>query len=542
MQQVFNRDSHFAYRYVQTQLEGIRSFVPAIVIVLMTLTFIVVSVNVHRMVTTGRPQIGALMALGYAPSRLLRVYLEAACVLGVLGGVLGLLLSFVIRDLFARLSGASMGMPELRMTTDAATMALAVVYELVVTLIATAPPVWRLVRRSPQAVLRPPARLTLALGTVTRGPVAALLRRLPSGHRHAVRNLTRQRSRAVVTLVAIALGLGVATAYRLSVGSLDATLSAFLANDTWDLAVDFLYPVPLDQLAALSAMPSVTRVEPYFGCYVELRAGRRTADSSVLGLAPDSQLTTPRIAQGRRFRAGPEREVVLTRDLARRLGVSVGDTLEVHAGTEHYPARLVGLNFAAVGGLSLMPFAVAQEMCQFPDKASGAYVRAAGAIRPHDLDFVGKVLARRDLTNQVRQLLSVMIVVLDLATAVSVFVGMLVILTSISLSVLDNDREFATLRAIGYSRRLVGTIVLTEAAVYAVSAVLLAIPIAIATSLYLNARMSAAWVQIHNTFKVSSFLAVLGPGLILVPLGALPALRHVLQRDVLTGLRTRTLE
>ncbi len=138
--------------------------------------------------------------------------------------------------------------------------------------------------------------------------------------------------------------------------------------------------------------------------------------------------------------------------------------------------------------------------------------------------------------------MSVMIVVLDLATAVSLFVGMLVILTSISLSVLDNDREFATLQTLGYSRRLIGTIVFTEAAVYALGAAALSVPIAVATSLYLNARMSAAWVDIENTFLPSAFLAVLGPGLVLVPLGCLPALRHVVSRDVLSGLRARTLE
>lgn len=542
VQQVFTRDRHFASRFVQTQLEGVRAFVPAIVIVLVTLTFIVVSVNVHRMVITDRPQIGALMALGFAPSRLLRAYLEAMLALGLIGGVVGLALSFVVRDLFAGVSAASMGMPELRLTSDAGTMARAVVYEMTVALLATALPVWRLVRRSPQEVLRPSTPLAMPLHMSSTRGVSALIRRLPSGQRHAVRNLTRQRSRTAVTLIAIALGLGVATAYRLSVGALDATLSSWLAQDTWDLAVDFLYPVPLDRLAELRALPSVTRVEPYFGCYVEVRAGDHVADSSVLGLLPDARLSTLLMAGGRPFRAGPEREAILTRDLARRLGLTVGDGFEVQAMTERFPVRLVGLNFAAVGGLSLVPFPVAQEICQFPDKASGAHLQASGVLRPHELDFVGKVLAKRDLASQVRQVVSVMIVVLDLATAVSVFVGMLVILTSVSLSVLDNDREFATLQALGYSRRLIGTIVLTEAAVYALGAVVLGIPIAVGTSLYLNARMTAAWVDIHTTFSASAFLAVLGPGIVLVPIGCLPALRHVLRRDVLSGLRARTLE
>ncbi len=542
VQQVFSRDRHFAYRFIQSQLEGIRAFVPAIVTVLMALTFIVVSLNVNRMIAADRPQIGALMALGYEPSRLVRAYLELTLILGLAGSLVGLGLSFVIRDLFARAAAASMGMPEIRLTMDAMTLARAVAYEIVVALAATALPVYRLVRQSPRAVMRPSPRPMVPLRATSGGGVAALIRWLPASHRHAVRNLSRQRGRTAVTLAAIALGLGVATAYRLSVGALDKTLGGWLAHDTWDLAVEFLYPIPLDRLQELGALPSVTRAEPYFGCYVELRAADRVADSSVLGLVPGSRMSPLIMAEGRPFRAGGEREAVLTRDLGRRLGLAVGDVFEVHAGTETYPVRLVGLEWAAVGGLSLVAFPVAQEICQFPDKASGAYLQTAGEAHPHDVEFVGKVLAKRDLSKQVREVLSVMIVVLDLATAVGVFVGMLVILTSISLSVLDNVRDFATLQALGYSGRLIGTIVLTEAAVYAVGAVALSIPIAVGTSLYLNHRMSLAWVQIDNHFPLSAFVAVLVPGVVFVPLGCLPALRHVLRRDALASLGARTLE
>jgi len=543
VQHVFSRDRHFAYRFIQSQLEGIRAFLPAIELVMMALTFIVVSLNVNRMIVADRPQIGALMALGYRPSRLLRAYVELTLTLSLVGAVVGLGLSFLIRDLFARAAASSIGMPEVRMTTAAAPLARAVVFEVAVALAATALPVYRLVRRPPLAVMRPSPQPLVPLLTIGGGRMAAFIRWLPASHRHAVRNLTRQRGRAAVTLTAIALGLGVATAYRLSVGALDRTLGGWLAHDTWDFAVDFLYPVPLDRLEELRALPAVTRAEPYFGCYVELRAGDRVEDSSVLGLVPGSRMSPVIMAQGRAFRAGGEREIVLTRDLSRRLGLAVGDLLEVHAATETYPVRLVGLQWAAVGGLSLVPFPVAQEVCQFPDKASGAYLQTAGGeAHPHDVDFVGKVLAKRDLSTQVREMVSVMIVVLRLATVVAVFVGMLVILTSISLSVLDNVRDFATLRALGYSNRLIGTIVLLEAAVYAVGALLLSIPIAVVTSLYLNYRMSLAWVQIDNHFPLTAFVAVLVPGLVLVPLGCLPVLRHVLRRDALMTLRARALE
>src|SRR5262249_2183608 len=155
------------------------------------------------------------------------------------------------------------------------------------------------------------------------------------------------------------------------------------------------------------------------------------------------------------------------------------------ARTQRYPVRLVGLSWAAVAGLSIVPFPVAQEICQFPGRASGAHIQVADssgnvAARVYELEYAGKVLAKRALLNQISKVLSVMIVVLDLATVVSLFVATLVILTSINLSVLENERDFGTLQALGYGKRLIASIIFTEAGAYAVGAVFVSIPIAIA--------------------------------------------------------------
>src|SRR5882724_13397028 len=125
VQQVLSRERHFAYRYIQSQLDGVRAFVPAIVLVLLTLTAIVISVNVGRMIAVDRPQIGALMALGYPPGRLLAAYLEAMLILGLVGGLLGLAGSVLVRNVFANVSASSMGMPEVRLLVDAPTSARA---------------------------------------------------------------------------------------------------------------------------------------------------------------------------------------------------------------------------------------------------------------------------------------------------------------------------------------------------------------------------------------------------------------------------------
>ncbi len=549
IEQVSPRDRHFSYQYVQMQLDSTQVFIPALVTVLMALTFIVVSINVSRMIAAERREIGGLMALGYGPRKLLGGYLEASLALGLLGGLLGLVLSLWVRDDFVVASARSMGMPEVRMTTDAMIMLRAVAYEVAVALVATAIPVLRLLRLPAQQVIKEsPSPSSFPSAPALRG-LASLVQRLPTSYRYALRNLTRQRMRTAVTVMSIALALGVATAYRLSLISLNTTMSGWLEQDRWSLSVDFLYPVLLERLQELgAAMPTVTRMEPYLSCYVQAQSGSRVGDSNLVGVDPDAQLIKVLVVEGRTSRPGAEREVVLTRELARRLAVGVGDVFQVEAMGQTYPVRLVGLSWAAVAGLSIVPFPVAQDICQFPDKATGAYLEvgkgssARDDVRPYDLEFVGKVLAKRDLLTQVRTVLSGTIVLLDLATMASLFVGTLVILTSINLSVLENERDFGTLQALGYSRRQIASAVLTEAGVYAVGAVALGIPVAALISVYLNEQMSAAWIQVKNAFPPDAFARVLVPALFLIPLGCYPGIRHVVGRAALASIRSRVLD
>src|SRR3989442_6023467 len=77
------------------------------------------------MIAVDRPQIGALMALGYQPGRLLAAYLEAMLILGLVGGLLGLAGLLLVRSVFANLSASSLGIPQIRMLIPAPTMARA---------------------------------------------------------------------------------------------------------------------------------------------------------------------------------------------------------------------------------------------------------------------------------------------------------------------------------------------------------------------------------------------------------------------------------
>lgn len=546
IEQVIPRTRHFSYRFMQTDLEAIQFFIPAMVVILLGLAGVITFLNFNRMVALERREIGALLALGYDRRALARSYVEGSLVLGLLGGMLGVAGSFPLRTLFAELCADSMGMPFVWMVVDPALMAKGVGYGVLVASLAALTAVLTLLRLPLPQVMREPRRALRRQPWVgqllTRAPF-----RLPASYRYGLRNLVRRRERTVATLASLALALGVATAYRLSAGSVDATLLTRYEREPWELVVDFLYPVFLDEVEDLKAIPQVQQVAPYLRRYVELEHNGRVEDATLLGLDPDSRMTRLALSAGQGLRSPDAREIVLSLELARKLGVDLGDTVHVHALNQAYSFRLVGLLSDVIAGISIVPFRVAQEICQFPEKASGLYLhtQSPGAELSDALyrrEFVGKVLEKTTLAAQLRRVLSPMIVVLDIAAGISLFVALLFTLTSVNLSVLENEGEFATLQAIGYGRGSIARIVFTETWVYAIGAVLLSVPVAVLLTLYLNHRIGQAWFRVDTFFFLSEFAKLLGPALILIPLGASLGLRRIFRLDISAALRTRAIE
>ncbi|MEW6440494.1 MAG: FtsX-like permease family protein [bacterium] len=546
IEQVIPQKRHFSYEYIQTQIDAIQFFIPAIVIIVLGLASIITLINFHRMMATERRELGTLMALGYDPRVLLRAYLEGSMVLGAIGSLLGLALSFPIRDIFAYVCAESMGMRLIWLTTDFVTMAKGVTVGLLLAVGSAAIPVLQLLRLSPQQVIRE-SRRPVESRERSWSLLSQRIFRLPASYLYGLRNLLRRRGRTVATLGSIGLALGVATAYRMSTASINETLRRRYEGDPWQLSVDFLSPVFQDRFVELKRIPHVKQIEPYFRNYVALEKDGRFENSTLLGIRADSRMTRPPLASGRAPASDDHREIVLSSGLARKIGAEIGDWVNVHALNRSHPFRLVGLSSEVVASLSIVPFRAAQEICQSPDKASGIFLQADAPFTQlreelYRRDFVGSVVEKGELLDQIRGVTSVMFVVLDIAAGINIFVAVLFILTSIHLSVLETEGEFATLKAIGYGRGSTTRILLAETAAYAVGAALLSLPVAALLSVYLNHRMGQAWFRVDTFFFPAEFMKVLIPAFVLILSGAYPGLRHIFHLDISTAIRARVID
>ncbi len=546
VEQLIPRERHFSQQYIETELQALRFFLPAMVLILLALASVITFLNFNRLVAVQRREIGTLLALGYGRGRLVMSYLEAGVILGALGGVLGEGVGFFMRDVFARACGGAMGMPIVRTSVDAVILARGFLFGLLVVAVSAVVPVIRLMRLPTREIIRSPIRSAEIRGLSRAWPGGSLMR-LPAGYRHALRDLARQRGRTLTTLTSIALALGVAVAYRMSAGSIDETLTRRFNAEPWHLVTDFLYPVFPEDVAELARLPGVLRTQPYLRRHVGIEAHRRYEDATLIGVDFDSDLSRLHLTEGRAPRSAGVEEVVLNLELAERLGVGIGDVVRVLSESRQRELRLVGLLSDAIADAAVVPLPVAQEICELPEKLSGMFIEANGGTDGlvdalYAREVVGRVTRKVQLVAGVGKLLSVMYIVLDLAAAVSIFVAALFILSHINLAVLENEGEFATLKALGYGRAALARIILVESFACSIGGAIASVPIAAIISAYLNHRMSLAWFRVDNFFFPFEEVKVLVPYMALIPVGSYPALRHILDLDVSKAIRARAAE
>lgn len=288
-------------------------------------------------------------------------------------------------------------------------------------------------------------------------------------------NVLRRRLRAVVTALAVAIGvtavmtLGVLTyslrqtaVSILKTGNADFTVSQRGVSDILDSSLD------KDQIQAIRSSPGV---ESAIGTFV--RPGKIDADHPFfieVGLkAADEGPYGITVLAGRSFTDTARDEMMLGWRAAKDFGVGVGDRFKV----EERTFRIVGIfsTKLAVGDtVGMFPLADLWAWHRLP----GVYTLAFAVVRPHSsIDAVRREIEHRNPQLATARTASdygkidrnlVLITAANVGGSIlALFIGATGVMNTSLLSFFERIREFGLLRAVGWSRRRLFRLVVGEA-------------------------------------------------------------------------------
>ena len=96
-------------------------------------------------------------------------------------------------------------------------------------------------------------------------------------------------------------------------------------------------------------------------------------------------------------------------------------------------------------------------------------------------------------------------------------------------TILERRREYSLLSLLGFRNGAIRSTVVMEASLLGLAGIVIAFPVAWLVSRLLNERISDTWFNIDTHLSAQPFLVTFLPGLILLPLAALPLAQWVLR-------------
>ncbi|MCH8498595.1 MAG: ABC transporter permease [Marinobacter sp.] len=541
----FGRDDQVSHHFLteeKKQLQVTATVLPAI---FLGVSAFLLSVLMGRIVRTQRQQVAVLKAFGYANGSIVWHYAQFTLLVVVLGGLLGTVLGAWFADGLVALYAEYFRFPDLRYQFQPRLAVLAMAIAALAAMAGTGRALWQAVQQQPAEAMRPPAPERFSPGWLER---SALARVISQPSRIILRNLTRHRTKAVLSILGIALSVGLLVLGSYQWASVKKLVDIqYRLIHTMDLHLSFTGPVPERALAELRSLPGVQYVEGYRSVPVRLVNGTRQYLTGIQGLEPEPQLRRLIDSQHQPV-ALPTEGMVMTHYLADYLGLAAGDSLEVQVMDGAQPRltmtlarvieepvgvgvylerrqlnRLLGEG-PAINGAWLMvdgedSTALFERLWQMPKVAAIGHIREA----------------REKLTAYLDDTMLVFMGVLLLLAAASAFA---VVFNNARIAFAERARELATLRVLGLSQREVGWVVMGEILLLTLLAIPVGWLLGVGFALLVAEALSTDMFRLPVIFTPQVFaFAALGV-LLAALLSGLLMLRHLRRLDMVGALKT----
>ena len=473
---VHDRSRQFSHAFVSSQLEVLGAIGFIVPTIFLGVALFLLHASMSRIVELQRAEIGIAKALGFGSGTIGWHYMKFALVLAgaalVLGLPVGIALGYGVTIIYAEF----FHFPFLRYGPDVPATAIVVVVLGCAAVLAASHPAARAAALAPAAAMRP--------------AVPATYRRIAGKRRErhrtslpvmVLRQLGRRPSRALLTMLAVALAMGLQIATLFSFDALDEMVDVFYGNaQRQDATIIFAGRLPATALADVSKWPGVRAVEGRLDVPARLAVAGTSRQAVLTGLPADGtlqRLLDPALAPI----PIPDDGIALSRRLADRLNARVGDRVTVRplaGGSFELPVAALVEQYIGMG--AYLELGALQRHLGDGAVVNGADVTLAtgdasgfhAALRAAPL--VTGYVPRAETVTAFRETMARTLTIIVSAFVVFAAVAAFAIVDATVRVVLsERIRELAIMRALGFGE---GTVVLLLAGELG-AAVLLALPL-----------------------------------------------------------------
>lgn len=323
---VSSRNEQLSHRFITDEIR--QNEVSALIIpsIIYGVAIFLLNVSINRLVTTQRSIIAILRAFGYSQGVIAAHYVAMAMLIVSLGTSVGIAIGYLGGVRLAEWYMEFYRFPRLVFTVPLAVSAWAVGLALVSALLGAVSAVRSVILLTPADAMRPAAPRQFKPGIVTKVTSRC---NLQPATRLMLQNIDRRIGRSALIVLMIALATSIIVLSRYMNDAMDTMMSvefnrALLADAT----LSFGKAVPRAAAQELEHLPGITGVEPFRMYGVDVLGPREVYRTTIASRLKGSNMMRVTDEYGR-VEPIPANGVIMTEYLARRLHISIGDTIRL---------------------------------------------------------------------------------------------------------------------------------------------------------------------------------------------------------------------
>ncbi|MBI0581443.1 MAG: ABC transporter permease [Methanomassiliicoccales archaeon] len=492
-------------------------------------------VLLNRLVQQQRANIGLLRALGYPPSTILVHYLSYAPLLAGLGALIGFVGGYLISFEVTNVFGSYVSLDDIPVKLRLDLFVIGILLSLAFAGAASIIPAASASRLRPSEAMRPPVP-----PRVRRSFVERLIPRASHDLRLGVRNILRNPRRSVFTIIGIALAVSVLVVPLVVIDSLNnVTEVAVVRVQQADEILILRSPVNTSEIGQVASVQGVSKAEALIQIQASFDRGGKQREITVMGLEPSSELLQLTGVNGGRVRTS-EDGIILSR-VFERDGIKVGDSLTL------FEQNVKVIAFTEASGTSgFVSLATAQRWAHMTDAANQVMVKLdADADKNYVNQMisgtlpVAAILDVEQAIQDTRDMLRLYYVMVYLILAFGVAIGAAIILDTVSINVLEESRDFATLRMLGIPVISLAKQVTVETMALTVPGAFLGLVLGIILGGYFTSIFSSDLFVLDVYLRPISLIIAFVVGLLVALAAEMPSIRYINRLDLAKMVRER---
>jgi len=540
----YARGDHPSHIRVSDEIRVLQTISIGFPVVFLSVAAFMTNAVLTRLLNLQREQIAILKAFGFANRQIVIHYLKFAFVMVIGGTVLGALGGVFLGHRLVEMYHRFFRFPELVFRLDRNALPLAVIVSSAAAAVGVFGAVRRAARLPPAEAMRPEPPANYRPALIERTGIGRLLSHT---FRIAVRNIERRPLQALFTVVGLALATGiliVPNCFRDGVSEiLDFQWDVIQRQD---VGIGLVEPSSDEVSYLLRKLPGVITTEPFRQAFVRINFGHLRRQLAIQGL-PANGLHNRVLDENSHQVALPPAGLVISGKLAEVLGAKVGDTLVVEVLEGKRPVRtvrLAGLAEDFAGVAAYMELHALNRLLGEGDIITGANFRIDAAHRKEflralkEIPRVNWVAIKESLRENFRQTTAASIGLIQMIYMVfAMVVAFGVVYNNARISLAERARELATLRVIGFSRREVGTVMITELVLLAMVAVPFGLLIGTGFATAILRAVNTETVRLPLVLTTSNYAFAVSVVTVASALSALVVLRKLNQLNLVGALK-----